>query len=442
MNIAIIGRPNVGKSTLFNKLVGSKSAIAGDMPGITRDRKIATADLFGLKFSVLDTPGVDTFAKTELAKSMNEQSFSAINESEVVLFVIDAREGITNYDREIADWLRSTFKKIGNRPVILLKNKSESRTAADNSSCLGFGDGIAVSAEHTLGFQELYEKILRIIPENTEISEEKNENHIKIAIVGRPNVGKSTLINAIIGENRLLTGDIAGITRDSIPLEWQFKNHKITLIDTAGQRRASKVEENVESIAVADAWKYIRQSNVVIVLMDVQHPFEKQDITIARKVFDEGKIIIFALNKSDTIENFEKVQEEMQKRAAREFSQVPDAPCILISALEKKGLFKIFNIALKLYENWNSRVQTSQLNRWFREAIAVNPPPLVNGLPIKLKYISQTNTKPPTFALFANRSEHLPKSYERYLLNSLRKFLNFSGIPLRLFIRQRENPFD
>ena len=446
MKIAILGRPNVGKSTLFNKLIGSRFAIAGDMPGITRDRKVAVADLFGFKFEVLDTPGVDTFARDSVAESMNDQSLQALKESDAVFLVVDSREGFTNYDREIATWLRNSFKKVGVRPVILLKNKCEGKNIENDFGAMGFGEGIAISAEHSIGFQDIYEAISALRLENSNLEElsenSAEENHLKVAVVGRPNVGKSTLINAIIGENRLLTGATAGITRDAIPLEWQFKNYKITLIDTAGQRRSSKIDEKIESMAVADAWKYIRRSNVIIVLMDIQHPFEKQDIAIARKAFDEGKIIIFGLNKSDKVDDYKKVQTEMQKIAEREFSQISGVPCVLVSALEKKGLHKLFETALKLYDGWNYRIQTSELNRWFQQAIAINPPPLVNGLPIKLKYISQTNTRPPTFAVFANRSEHLPTSYERYLINSLRKCFNFSGIPLRLFVRQRKNPFE
>ena len=261
-----------------------------------------------------------------------------------------------------------------------------------------------------------------------------------VAIVGRPNVGKSTMINAIISEDRLLTGDQAGITRDAIAVNYIFKGRKFSIIDTAGQRRKSKVNEKIEETAVLDAWRYIKQANVVIVVMDIKNPFEKQDVTIARKAFDEGKIIIFALNKSDMVENPEKVAKEIEKRVSKEFAQLPGAKCLLVSAKEKKGLARIFNVALELINKWSVRIATAQLNKWFAAAIAKNPPPLVNGLPIKLKYISQTNIKPPTFVIFANRVEHLPKSYERYLLNQLRESFKLSGIPLRLFLRQRENP--
>lgn len=442
MKIAIIGRPNVGKSTLFNRLAGAKLAIVGDVSGITRDRKYAKAELFGLKFDLIDSPGIDTFSKNELATSMNEQSFAAISEADVVLFVIDAIIGITEYDKSIAEWLRFSFKKIGNRSVVLIKNKSEGNIVPYSTENLGFGDGIFISAEHNLGLEDLY-SILYDYSKNYKSSDEPEEEHrIKIAIVGRPNVGKSTLINAIIGENRLLTGSEAGITRDAITIDWSFKNRLISIIDTAGQRKKSRITDKIESVAILDAWRYVRQSNIIVVLTDIQNPLEKQDLTIARKAFEEGKIVIFAINKSDTVENPKAIVEELQKRMKKEFAQIPQVACLLVSAKEKLGLARIFNTSLELYDIWSKRISTGALNRWFHSAVAQNPPPLVNGLPIKLKYISQTNSKPPTFVIFANRAEHLPQSYNRYLLNHLRKSFNLNSIPLRLFVRQRTNPHD
>ncbi len=441
MKIALIGRPNVGKSTLFNRLVGQKNAIVGDRPGVTRDRKIVDSDFFGIRIKVIDTPGIDTFSKNELARSMNQQSFEALKESDVVFFVIDALEGVTEYDKSIAAWLRQSFKKCKNRPVIVIKNKSEKSSIQCDVSRLGFGEGVAISAEHNLGFDEIFKAISNFDFPEEERGEEE-EIPLKVSIVGRPNVGKSTLINAIIGENRLLTGDQAGITRDSISLSWKYKGRSISLIDTAGQRKKSKVQDKIENISVSDAWRYVKQSHVVVLVMDIHHPLEKQDITIARKAFDEGKIIIFALNKSDSVPNAEEIQKDVERRAKYEFSQLAGVPCLLVSAKEKLGLVRIFNKAFELYDKWNIRIPTSALNKWFQFAVGQNPPPLVNGMPIKLKYISQTNIKPPTFAIFANRSEHLPASYERYLLNNLRKSFGFDGIPLRIFVRQRENPYD
>lgn len=440
MKIALIGRPNVGKSTLFNRLVGQKNAIVGDMPGITRDRKVVSADFFGIRIQVIDTPGIDTFSKDHLAKSMNLQSFAALSESDVVFFVVDAIEGVTEYDKSVATWLRKSFKQCGNRPVVVIKNKCEKPSTQIGVTQLGFGEGIAISAEHNLGFDGLLNAISDFDFPEEKISGEE-EIPLKVAIVGRPNVGKSTLINAIIGENRLLTGDKAGITRDSITLNWNYRGRKIFLIDTAGQRKKSKVQEKIENVSVSDAWRYVKQSHVVVLVMDIRYPLEKQDITIARKAFDEGKIIIFALNKSDIVPNAEEIQKDVERRAKYEFSQLLGVPCLLVSAKEKLGLARIFNKAFELYDKWNIRIPTSALNKWFQWAVEKNHPPLVNGMPIKLKYISQTNTRPPTFAVFANRSEHLPASYEKYLLNNLRKSFDFDGVPLRIFIRQRKNPY-
>ncbi|MDR0753594.1 MAG: ribosome biogenesis GTPase Der [Holosporaceae bacterium] len=441
MKIAIIGRPNVGKSTLFNRLVGEKSAIVNDAPGVTRDRKMARAELCGLKFSLYDTPGIDPFSQDALALSMNEQSQMAVKDADLIFWVVDAIEGIRETDKAIADWIRrAVFKKAGNRPVILIRNKSEGKAAITNAKILGFGDGIATSAEHGLGLDEIYLELAKLEFKNEE-QQISDDVPLKVAIVGRPNVGKSTLINAIVKEERLLTGDQPGITRDTIALEWKFKNRRIFLMDTAGQRRKSKIEESVEAVSVADAWKHIRQANVVVILMDIRNPLEKQDVTIARKVFEEGKIIIFALNKSDLADNPECILEFVQKRTEKEFAQLPAVSCLLVSAKEKKGLIRIFNTSVKLYDNWSRRISTGALNKWFQAAVGQNPPPLRNGMPIKLKYISQISCKPPTFSLFANRLEHLPKSYERYLLNQLRKSFNFDGVPLRLFLRSRENPY-
>lgn len=460
LKIALIGRPNVGKSTLFNRLARKKIAIVNDAPGVTRDRKFAKVDLCGLMFDIIDTPGVDPISKNDLSQGMNRQSFEAVNESDIILFVIDSIQGITPHDVEIANWIRLAFKEIkSNKTVILVKNKSDGSIAPGNIyESLGFGGGIFVSAEHNSGIDEIYEKLAPLVePLGSQIDENDGNNErcssiapltyendipMKIAIVGRPNVGKSTLINAIIGnEKRLLTGEMAGVTRDAIIIDWKFKNRNIQIIDTAGQRRRSKVEEKVESLSVADAWRYVKQANIVVVVMDIQNPFENQDLTIARKAHDEGKIIIFALNKSDTSDEPEKIAKEIQRRAQKEFAQLPNVPCLLVSAKNKLGLMRIFNVATELFDIWSQRISTGQLNKWFESVLANNPPPLVNGMPIKLKYISQTSTKPPTFAVFANRAEHLPASYERYLLNNLRDFFHFQSVPLRIFIRQRANPY-
>ncbi|MDR1551253.1 MAG: ribosome biogenesis GTPase Der [Holosporaceae bacterium] len=444
ITLALIGRPNVGKSTLFNRLVGQRAAIVGKTPGITRDRKRARAELYGGAFDLLDTPGIDPFPCQTYEHAMNEQSQAAMKEANCLLFIVNGKEKITNYDRAVADWIRVAFKKIGNRPVILVINKVEGPIPPQGEETLGFGEGVAISAEHALGLDELQRRIFEICSETPMDAEKPTSGDppLKIAIVGRPNVGKSTLINAILGVERLLTGAQAGLTRDAITLDFIFKNRRISLIDTAGQRRKSKIDEKVEAMAIDDAWRHASQANVVVVVMDICNPLEKQDLIIAGKAFDEGKIVIFALNKSDSVPNPDEIVKRMQERMGKEFAQLPGVHCLLVSAKEKKGLARILNTALELYDKWAKRISTSMLNRWFQMALNENPPPMINGMPIRLKYIAQTNCRPPTFAIFANRVDCLPESYRRYLLNYLSRSFGFGGVPLRIFLRQRENPYD
>lgn len=444
MKVALIGRPNVGKSSLFNKLVGRRAAIVSEESGVTRDRKYGAVDLYGLCFDLIDTAGVDVENKSDLAKSMNEQSLNAMNEADVVLFVIDAIEGVSNADKSVAQWIRKSFKITGEKSIVVLKNKSESPKTFVCEEELGFGEGIAISATNGTGLDQLFNYLNELLSKVADNPEKKSESieQIKIAIVGRPNVGKSTLINAIIGSDRLITGNQAGITRDAISINWSFKNRDFLLIDTAGQRKRAKVQEHLESVSVLNAWSYIRQAHIVAVVMDINNPLEKQDITIARKAYDEGKIVLFLLNKSDSVSSPEQICENVKRRLVKEFAQSSTAACLLVSAKEKLGLMRIFNTAIKLYDTWNKRISTGLLNKWFQFVIKQNHPPLVNGMPIKLKYISQTNTRPPTFAILANKAKYLPESYSRYLLNNLRESFDFQGVPLRIFVRQRENPFD
>ena len=457
MKVALIGRPNVGKSTLFNRLVGRNTAITGDEAGITRDRRYADADLFGLKFQVIDTAGIDLIEKTDLAEAMNQQSLYAIQDADVLLFVVDASAELSDYDKNIAEWIRKAFRKIGERPLLIIKNKSDQRGESCHEKILGFGDGVAVSAEQKLGFDEIFE-FLRIqesiLSEKSEINgcanisattnTTANTDLIKIAIIGRPNVGKSTLINAILGEERLIVGNQAGITRDSIQVEWNFKNRKFSLVDTAGQRKKNSANTPLDNVVSRDMWRNVKSANVILIVMDIENPFEKQDVTLARKAHDEGKIVIFVINKSDKFSDAEaeEILKKIQRRTTKEFSQVPGVACLLTSGLEKKGLYRVFNIVIKLHESWSKRIPTAPLNKWFRAAITQNPPPLINGLPIKLKYISQVGACPPAFAIFANRAEHLTSSYQRYLRNNLLESFDLYGIPLRIFVRKPDNPFD
>lgn len=442
MKVALIGRSNVGKSSVFNRIVGGRIAIVDDSLGVTRDRREARGKGEFSSVSVIDTPGVVEKTSDDLAKKMNEQSFLAVQEADLVCFVIDALDGITSEDKFIAEWLRKSYKKLGlNKPTAVIVNKSENLSEGISVRSLGFGEAIYVSAEHNVNMQDLYEVFLAHIDDDTSSEEDEINDCIRIAIAGRPNVGKSTLINAAIGENRLITGDMAGITRDSISVPFEFNGKKIQITDTAGQRRSSKIDDNLENVSVLDAWRYIKQAHVVIVVIDVNIPFEKQDLNIARKVIDEGKIVIFALNKVDVIENTKGLLENMTMRLEKEFAQVPKVPCIPISAINKKNIGTLFVHAINLFEKWNTRIPTSKLNMFLERAIENYHPPLVKGMPIRLKFMTQTNTRPPSFAIMANRGEELPDSYKRYLLNRMREAFDLYSIPLRLFIRTRNNPY-
>lgn len=443
MKISLIGRPNVGKSSVFNRLIGRRVAIVDDVLGVTRDRKYGVACIGNINFDVIDTPGVSANAKDQISSSMNEQSFAAINESDLVFFVIDAKEGITQEDKDVASWLRKTYKKIGNKETVILANKSESVPQINELKKLGFGDGIYISAEHNIGLSEIADFLLsKEILEGGKAGIEKSLDIEKIAIVGRPNVGKSTLLNALLGQERVITGDLAGTTRDSIGVDFEYKGRTIELFDTAGQRRKSKITSKLENVSVLDAWRYIKQVHSVIIVIDANMPFENQDLNIARQVVDEGKIVVFAVNKIDTISNPDILMKNLQNRLKKEFAQVPDIRCVPISAKSKKNVNTLLDVVHKLYTIWNHRIKTSDLNRFLEAAINAYYPPLVNGLPIKIKYISQTSTKPPTFTLFANRAEHLPDSYKRYLVNRLREMFKIYGVPVRLNIRCNSNPYD
>lgn len=442
MNVALIGRPNVGKSSVFNRLVGKRLAIVDDVVGVTRDRKLVSTSVAGFDFGVIDTPGVVPNAKDQLAKSMNEQSFSAISESDLVFFVIDARDGITQYDKDIANWIRSVYKRIGNKSTVIVANKCENNKNILSVDQLGFGKGVFVSAEHDINTQEMFDYIIEASNGKSTVEERFEPQEIeKIAIVGRPNVGKSTLLNAILGTDRVVTADIAGTTRDSISIDFVHNGKKLQLIDTAGQRRKSKINTKLETISVLDAWRYIKQVHSVIIVIDANQPFESQDLNIARKVVEEGKIVVFAINKIDTVTNPDKLIVNLEERLTKEFAQVPKIKCIGISAKKKLNIERLLDVVQKLYTTWTKRVKTNELNKFLEIAINAYHPPLVNGMPIKIKYMTQTSIKPPAFTLFANRAEHLPESYKRYILNRLRETFKMYGIPIRLNIRSNKNPY-
>lgn len=449
LKIAIVGRPNVGKSTLFNRLIGRKLALVDDLPGVTRDRRIAEGSLGGLEFVLIDTAGLDDAKASSLEGRMRRQTEAAIDEADLCLFMIDAREGVTPIDSHFASIVRRKGK-----PVILLLNKAEGRRGFDNvheAYELGLGDPIAISAEHGEGMDELYHAILRASSlgsggeegeAQTPGQEEADAGRpLRLAIIGRPNVGKSTLVNALLGEDRMLTGPEAGITRDAIATDWSFEGSQIRLWDTAGLRKKARVHDKLEKLSVADALRAIRFSEVVILVVDAEDGFEKQDLQIADLVEQEGRALVIALNKWDRVENKTKRLRELQLDLEESLPQLRGLPMIAVSALRRQNLDKLMRAVLSAYEHWNNRISTSALNRWLEEMVERHPPPAPGGRRIKIRYMTQSNARPPTFVVFCSNAKDLPDSYTRYLANGLRDAFGFPGTPLRLLLRQTKNPY-
>lgn len=444
--VAIIGRPNVGKSTLFNRLVGKRLALVDDQPGVTRDRREGDADLLGVPFRIMDTAGFEDEDPASLPGRMRVQTEAAVREADVALFMIDARAGITPLDEEVARWLRSS-----GTPIVLLANKAEGRAAEPGiheAMALGLGDPVPFSAEHGEGLADLFEALLPFIDREEEVEDEsEGEGPLKLAVVGRPNAGKSTLINRMIGQDRLITGPEAGITRDSIAIdyEWEdFEGNKrpIRLIDTAGMRKRAKVQEKLESMSVVDALRAIDFAEVVVLLLDATRGLEVQDLKIADKVLQEGRALVIALNKWDVAENASSLFNGVKGALEEGLAQVKGVPLITVSAATGKGLDTLIKVAFETREAWSRRITTGQLNRWFERAIEANPPPAPGGKRIKPRYVTQAKTRPPSFILFGTRVDLLPKSYERYLVNSMRKEFDFGAVPVRLTMRPSKNPFD
>lgn len=445
--IAIIGRPNVGKSTLFNRLVGQKLALVDDLPGVTRDRREGEAHLGDLSFTVIDTAGLDEGAKGSLTARMQEQTETAIRLADALFFVIDARVGLTPNDRAFAD-----FARRANKPVLLLANKSEGKhgeLGAMESYALGLGDPIQISAEHGEGMGELYDALSELLPETPdeedddreETDEERARRPIRVAIVGRPNAGKSTLINHLLGEERLLTSPEAGTTRDSIAVEIDWKGRGFRVFDTAGLRRRSRIEEKLEKLSVADALRAVRFAEVVVLMMDAQIRFEEQDLRIADLIEREGRALVIAANKWDLIEGKPGQISGLRTDVDHLLPQVSGAPIVAVSGLMGEGIDRLMEAIVKAYAVWNKRVSTSALNRWFEQAIAANPPPAVSGRRLKLNYITQTKARPPSFVLFCSRADAIPESYLRYLTNSMRETFDLPGTPVRITLREKANPF-
>ena len=441
--VAIVGRPNVGKSTLFNRLVGRRLALVDDRPGVTRDRREGDAKLIGLEFKVIDTAGFEDEDPQTLPGRMRAQTEAAVRSSDAILFLVDAREGVSPLDEEIGRWLR-----VETTPVILIANKAEGSAVQSgllDAYRLGLGEPIAISAEHGEGIADLFEALRpHVEHDHFEASDDEldSEHPLKLAIVGRPNAGKSTLINRMIGEERMITGPEAGITRDSISLDWQWDGRPVRLVDTAGLRKRAKIEDKLERLSVADTRRAIDYAEIVVLLLDATRGLESQDLKIAAQVVEEGRGLILALNKWDVAENASSLFNGVKAALLEGLAQLRDVPLLTVSARTGKGVDTILSVAFDLRESWGRRVPTGELNRWFEDAVAANPPPAPKGQRIKLRYITQVKSRPPTFVAFGNRTDELPESYRRYLLNAMRRDLKLGPVPVRLEFRGRTNPFD
>src|SRR5712672_3201236 len=447
--IAIIGRPNVGKSTLFNRLVGQKLALVDDEPGVTRDRREGAARLGDLEFTVIDTAGLDKGTKGSLTARMQEQTETAIGLADALMFVIDARAGLTPNDRAFAD-----FARRANKPVVLVANKSEGKqgdAGAMESYALGLGDPIQISAEHGEGLSDLYDSLRGLMPEPVDEPEEFDDDEvieledlarrpIRVAIVGRPNAGKSTMINHLLGEERLLTSAEAGTTRDSISVEITWQGREFRVFDTAGIRRRSRIEEKLEKLSVADALRAVRFAEVVV-LMDSQNRFEEQDLRIADLIEREGRALVLAVNKWDLMEKKGSLISALRIDTDHLLPQVKGAPVVAVSGLMGEGIDRLMTAIQDAYAVWNRRVPTAALNRWFEQAVDTNPPPAVSGRRLKLNYITQAKARPPSLILFCSRADAVPQSYLRYLVNALREFFELPGTPVRIALREKANPF-
>ena len=468
--LAIVGRPNVGKSTLFNRLVGRKLALVDDQPGVTRDRRFGDAKLGDLRFQIVDTAGFEDGKSGSLEARMRAQTEAAIAEADMVLMLTDARVGILPEDELFARLLRKA-----NVPVMLAANKAEGNAGEaglNEAYKLGLGDPIALSAEHGNGTDELYQQIrtamqlheaqfddvLRGLPDDEDADEafdpdqpfeDDPDKPLRVAILGRPNAGKSTLINYLLDEDRLLTGPEAGITRDSISVNWTWENsaapngaRPITLWDTAGVRRKSRVTEKLEKLSVADGLRAVKFAEVVVLLIDATSPFDKQDIQLADLVEREGRALVIAINKWDLKLDRKEVRQTVNDTLLRAMPRLRGVPVVMLSAQTGKGVEKLMPAVQRQYEIWNARIGTSKLNRWLGEVIDRHPPPADKGRPVRLRYITQAKARPPTFVSFSSRGHAVPESYQRYLANSLRETFELNGVPLRIFIRKGKNPYE
>ena len=464
--VAIIGRPNVGKSTLFNRLVGKRLALVDDAPGVTRDRRDAMASLGEFKFRIIDTAGLEEGKDDSLSARMRHQTEMAIEEADFSLFIIDARAGVTPLDKHFADILRR-----GKKPTVLVCNKAEGK-AGDagryEAYTLGLGDPIPFSAEHGEGLANLsdaFDEALRelgmdplakpqeevtiksiiikgeVSEEDALLSEEDDGLPMQMAIVGRPNVGKSTLINKLLGEERMLTGPEAGLTRDSIGVNYTYEDRELRIFDTAGLRRKSRVQQKLEKLSVADTIRALNFAEVVVLLIDATQPFEKQDLSIASLIVQEGRALVIGLNKYDLLENRQEVMKDIAHKLEHSLPQIKGIPIVPISALTGRGIEKLMPQIFSSYKLWNRRISTAKLNKWLAQTMAYHPAPSVKGRRTKMRYITQVKTRPPSFAIFTNRPTDVADSYVRYLLNEIRWDFDMPGIPIRIMLRKGDNPY-
>jgi GTP-binding protein len=445
LTVAIIGRPNTGKSTLFNRLVGHRLALVDDTPGVTRDWREGEARLADLSFHVVDTAGLEEAAPGSLEARMQEQTARALERADVALLLIDARVGITPLDRHFADLLRR-----GRTPVVLVANKAEGRSGGSGALeafALGLGEPVAISAEHGEGMAELYAALAPFAVRGEEPvaaardGEDGHERPLQLAIIGRPNVGKSTLVNRLLGEERVLTGPEAGITRDAIATLWQWRDRPVRLIDTAGLRRRPKVEGKLEKLSVADTLRAIRFAEVTVLVVDATQGLEKQDLAIAELVESEGRALVLAVNKWDAVEDKSAALRRLRDRLETSLPQLSGLRVVTLSALSGAGVAKLMPAVLETHAVWNRRIATPRLNRWLAHVQERHPPPLVSGRRLKLRYMAQANIRPPTFALFASKPGELPEAYRRYLVNLLREDFDLPGVPIRMMLRKGGNPY-
>lgn len=448
--VAIAGRPNVGKSTLFNRLTGKQAAIVDDTPGVTRDWKDAAVNLQGLSFRLMDTAGIDIKPSDDLGALIRTQTLQAIAQADVILFVIDGREGITPFDREIARQLRR-----GGKPILLVVNKADTRASeatVDVAESLGFGEAVAVSAAHGTGLGELHDALLPHAPadalDDDEDSDEGEDEAaavqrpLTIAITGRPNAGKSTLLNQLIGSERAITSPIAGTTRDAVEVEWDWDGRRIRLVDTAGLRRKARVEEGLEKMSVSVAIEEIKMAEVVVLVIDAAIPFETQDLQIADLVEREGRAMVVAVNKWDLVEDKAQLLRTLTERVDQLLPQWKGVPIVALSALSGEGIERLMPAIVKQHEIWNRRIATNKLNAWLQYMTEKHSPPAPKGRRIKIRYMTQARTRPPTFAISSSQPGELPGDYARYLINGLRETFGFHGVPIRMKVKAGKNPFD